>query len=193
MDEATDWSLDEKTDRVWDRVIDHEWCDLEVFPDLDRLIALILTKVRKLGSHISLFELDKLICHSGTIEGDRSTKLFHKIVDSSDVVDVSMSNTDSYDLLSTTVGEIWNRGSNTILILIWELDPHIDDDHLIFVFESHTVQPDLLHTTEWYDAKGFFGQWFDAFFIGSEELLESLSRCEKWIRSLRSIRIFKDE
>ena len=187
MDEATDWSLYEKPDRVWDRVIDYEWCDLEVFSDLDRLIALILTKVRKLSSHISLFELDKLICHGSTIEGDRSTKLFHKIVDSSDVVDVSMSNTDSYDLLSTTVGEIWNRGINTILILIWELDSHIDDDHLIFIFESHTVQPDLLHTTEWYDAKGFFGEWFDTFFIGSEELLESLGRCEKWIRSLRSI------
>ena len=84
MDEATDWSLDEKTDRVWDRVIDYEWCDLEVFSDLDRLIALILTEIGKLGSHISLFELDELISHSSTIERSRSAQLFHEIVDRSE-------------------------------------------------------------------------------------------------------------
>ena len=187
MDEAANRRLNEETDRVWDRVIDDKWCDLEILPDLDRLIALILTKIRELSSHISLLELDKLICHSRSIYRSTATKLFHKIVYSPDMIDMTMGDTRSDDFLPTTVRKIWNRRIDTELILIWELDTHVDDDHLILIFESHTVKSYLLHTTKWYDTKSFFGKGFDTLFIGSEELLERLCRCEKWIRSLRSV------
>ena len=84
---------------------------------------------------------------------------------------------------ATTVGEVGNGGVDTELVLIGELDPHIDDDHLIFVFESHTVESHLLHTTEWYDTEGFFAEWLRTFFFFSEVFLQCLSGCEKWVGS----------
>jgi hypothetical protein len=97
------------------------------------------------------------------------------------MIDMTMSDTGSDDFFATTVGEIWDRGIDTILILIRKLDPHIDDDHLIFIFESHTVESHLFHTTEWYDTECFFGKWFDPFFFFSEKFPECLNRREKWI------------
>lgn len=107
MYESSHRSLDEKTDGIWDRVIDDKRSDLEMFSYLDRLISLIFTKIRKCSSHISLFKLDKLICHSGSIDRSIASELFHHVVDSSDVVDMSVSDTHSYYFLSPTVSNIW--------------------------------------------------------------------------------------
>ena len=108
MDESTDGRLDEESDRVRDRVIDDEWSYLEVLPDLDWLIACIFAKIGKSRSHISLLELDEFISHRSCIERCTSSELFHEIVDSSDMVDMTVSDTGTDDLLPTTVGEIRN-------------------------------------------------------------------------------------
>ena len=96
---------------------------------------------------------------------------------------MSVGDTGSYHFLSTTVGEVGDGGVDTELVLIGKLDPHIDDDHLILILESHTVESDLFHTTEWYDTEGFFTQWLGTLFFFSEVFFECLSRCEKWVGS----------
>ena len=108
MDESTDRSLDEESYRIRDGVIDDEWCDLEMLPDLDRLIASVFAKIRESGSHVSLLELDEFIGHGCGIEWGIPSELFHEIVDSSDMVDMTVSDTGTDDLLPTTVGEIRN-------------------------------------------------------------------------------------
>jgi hypothetical protein len=95
------------------------------------------------------------------------------------MVDMTMGDTDSDDLFPTTVGEVWDRTVDTILVLISELETHIDDDHLIFVFESHTVETDLLRSTKWDDAEGASLEWFWSLFGDMEEFFHRLNRSEK--------------
>lgn len=85
-----------------------------------------------------------------------------------------MGDTDSDDFFATTIGEIWDRTVDTILVLISELETHIDDDHLIFIFESHTVETDLLRSTKWDDAKSSLLEWLGSLFRNMEKLLHSL-------------------
>lgn len=106
---------------------------------------------------------------------------------------MSVSDAGSDDFFATTVGEVGNGGIDTELVLIGKLDSHIDDDHLIFVFESHTVESHLFHTTEGYDAKSLLRKWFGTFFFVSEVFFECLSRCEKWIGSFWFVGVFEEK
>jgi hypothetical protein len=110
-----------------------------------------------------------------------ASELFHEIVDCTDMIDMTMGYTGSDDLLPTTVGEIWDRTIDTVLVLISELETHINDEHLIFVFESHTVQTNLLSSTEWDNAKCSLLEWLRALLWYVEELLECLLWCEERI------------
>jgi hypothetical protein len=94
---------------------------------------------------------------------------------------MSMSDTNSDDFFSFTVCEIRDRRIDTELILVGKLEAHIDDDHLIFVLESHTVETYLFSSTEWYDTQGFFFKWLCSLFWDMEELLECLLRREEWV------------
>ena len=162
-------------------MIDDKRSNLKIFPYLDRLIASILSDIRERCAHICLFEFDKLIRHRCSIYRSTTAQLFHKIVDSSDMIDMPMSDTGSDDFFPTTVGKIGYRRVDTILILIRKLYSHIDDDHLIFIFESHTVESDLFHTSKRDDPKSSFCKRFDSLFFLSEKFFECLSRREKWI------------
>lgn len=193
MNKSSYWSLYKKTDRIRNRMIYNKWRNLKVFSNLYRLITSILSDIGECCTHISLFKLDKLICHRSSIEWRTSTKLFHKVVDSSDMIDMTMSDTCSYDFFPTTVGKIRYGRVDTILILIWELYPHIDDDHLILILESHTVKSYLFHTTEWDNPKGSFCERFYALLFLSEKFLECLSGSEKRIGSLWSEWVLKEK
>jgi hypothetical protein len=193
MDKSPYRSLDEETDRVRDRVIDHKWCDLEMFAYLDGLIASVFSDIGECCTHICLLELDELVGHRSCIEWSVTPELLHEVVDSPDMVDMTVSDTGSDDVFPTTVGEIGDRRVDTILVLVGELDPHIDDDHLIFVLEAHTVESDLFHTAEWYDPECLFAEWFSTLLFVSEKFPKCLYWCEKWIGSLRSERIFEEK
>ena len=114
---------------------------------------------------------------------DRSiaSELFHEIVDRTDMIDMTVSDTGSDDLLPTTIGEIWDRTVDTVLVLISELETHIDDEHLIFVFESHTVETDLLRSTERDHTQCPLLEWLRSLLWDVEELLECLLWCEERI------------
>ena len=193
MNKSSYWSLDEKTDRVRDRVIHDKWSNLEIFSYLYRFVASIFSDIRESCAHISLLELDELICHRSRIERSTPSQLLHKIVDSSDMIDMSMCDTRSDDFFPTTVRKIRDCRIDTILVLIRKLDSHIDDDHLIFIFKSHTVKTYLFHPTKWNDSKSSLRKRFYSLFFFSEEFLECLSRCKKWIGSLRSEWILKEK
>jgi len=70
------------------------------------------------------------------------------------MIDVPMCNTNPDNFFSLAVGKVWYRTIDTKLILIGKLETHIDDDHLILVFKSHTVEAYLLCSTEWDHTKG---------------------------------------
>jgi hypothetical protein len=183
MDKSPYRSLDEESDWVRDRVIDDKWRDLEMLTELNRAISDVFIEMSEGRLHISLLHLDELICHRGRIEWSGAAELFHEVVYRTDMVDMSMGDTGSDDLLATTIREIWDRTVDTILILVRELETHIDDDHFIFVFESHTVETNLLRTTEWYDSQGSFFEGFGTLLWYMEKFSECLSWREKWIWS----------
>jgi hypothetical protein len=79
------------------------------------------------------------------------------------------------------------------LVLISELEPHIDDDHLIFVLEAHTVQSHLLSSTEWDHTKCSLFERLRTLLWDMEELLECLLWCEKRIGPLGPEAIFEDK
>jgi hypothetical protein len=109
------------------------------------------------------------------------------------MIDMSVGDTDSDDFLPLTVCEIRNRTVDTELVLISELETHIDDDHLILIFESHTVETYLLCSTKRDNTKCLLLEWLRTFFWNMEELLECLVWCEERIRPLRTKAIFVDE
>lgn len=180
MDESSDRSLDQESDRVRDRMIDREWSHLEIFPELDRDPPLIFRESRKWSLELCLLEIDELVGHSSSIEWDRSSELLHSIKSRSDMIDMSMSDAGSDDFLATAISEVRDTAIDTILILIRELESEIDDDHLVLILESHTVQPDLLDSSEWDDSKGFFLEMLGSIFVSSEIFLEGLLRSGKW-------------
>lgn len=193
MDESSDRSLDKQPDRIRDWVIHDKWSNLEIFPDLDRLIASIFSNIWKGCSHICLLELDEFICHRSSIEWRTSPELFHKIVDTSDMINMTMGDTGSDNFFSSTIWKVWNRRINTKLVLVRKLDSHIDDDHLIFIFKTHTVEPYLFHPTKRDNSKSPFRKRLYFFFFFTEKFLECLSRCKKRIRSFWSKRVFEEK
>ena len=97
------------------------------------------------------------------------------------MIDMSVCYTDSDNFFALTVGKIRDRTVDTELILVSKLETHIDDDHLILILESHTVEAYLLSSTEWYDTTCCLLKWLDSLLWYMKELLECLLRCEERI------------
>ena len=180
MNESTDRSLDEESDRVRDRMVDGKRSHLKAISYLDRSISMIFLETCEYRFMFTLLELDKFICHRCCIDGNVSSDLLHSIKHCSYMIDMPMGDADSDHFFPTEVCKIRDGRIDTVLILIGKLESHVDDEHFIFIFEDHRVESDLFTSSEWDDTKCSFLEWLHTVLRKSEILFQGLIRCETW-------------
>lgn len=146
--ECSNRSLNMESDGIRDRVIDRERSHDKVLTDLYRLVADVLVHVGELVVDLPLLHLDELVGHRSGVEWSVFPELAHRVGDRPDVVDVTVGDRDSDYLTILEVRKIRDTARYSVLVLVRELESHIDHEDLVPVFKSHTVEADLLEPSE---------------------------------------------
>lgn len=186
MYKVSNWRLNEKSNRIWNRVINRKWCNLKMLSNTHWNSSSIFWKLWKWCIHLTLLELNKLVCHRCCINGSISSELLECIVYPSDMVNMTVRNTESYHLFSACIRKIGNTWINSILILIRKLQSHINNKEFVFIFKSNGVKPYLLTSSKWNNSKGSFFMMTSFFLSVSKVLFKRLCWSKKWKRFLKT-------